>query len=218
MFEHRMARKRAERAYDTQHHRLRALEFDLALAEIGLDAIETPQEIVIPERAAEFAVGDGFQADVFLAFDDGRNLAVFDGLELIAGDFATLAFRARLFQRQGAQQAADVIRAEGGRRSGAHFPHTSSASSTIMRSLAHCSSSASTLPSSVEAKPHCGDRHNWSSATYLVASSMRRLISSRGSSRPLFEVTRPSTSCLLPLGKKRNGSKPPARSLSYSRK
>src|SRR5262249_20299228 len=33
-------------------------------------------------------------------------------------------------------------------------PHTSSASSTIIRSFAHCSSSASTLPSSVEAKPH----------------------------------------------------------------
>ena len=49
---------------------------------------------------------------------------------------------------------------------------------TIMRSFAHCSSSASTLPSSVEAKPHCGDRQSWSSATYLVASSMRRLMSS----------------------------------------
>ena len=39
-------------------------------------------------------------------------------------------------------------------------PHTSSATSTIIRSFAHCSSSASTLPSSVEAKPHCGDRHS----------------------------------------------------------
>jgi rare lipoprotein A len=37
-------------------------------------------------------------------------------------------------------------------------PQTSSAISTIIRSLAHCSSSASVLPSSVEAKPHCGDR------------------------------------------------------------
>src|SRR5262249_50261826 len=38
----------------------------------------------------------------------------------------------------------------------ANYRHTSSASSTIMASLAHCSFSASTLPSSVEAKPHCG--------------------------------------------------------------
>ena len=43
---------------------------------------------------------------------------------------------------------------------GIYFPHTSSANSTIMRSLAHCSSSASTLPSSVDAKPHCGDRQS----------------------------------------------------------
>src|ERR1039458_3585031 len=115
MFEHRMAGKRAERAYDTQHHRLRvwALEFDLALAEIGLDSVKRAQEIVIPERAAEFAVGDGFQADVFLAFDDGRDLAVFDGLELIAGDFTKRALGARLLERQGAQQAADMIRAKG---------------------------------------------------------------------------------------------------------
>jgi len=87
-----------------------------------------------------------------------------------------------------------------------------------MRSFAHCSSSDKTLPSSVEAKPHCGDRQSWSRATYRVASSMRRLISSFFSSVPLFEVTRPSTSCFLPLGKNRSGSKPPARSVSYSRK
>src|SRR5262249_49950483 len=36
-------------------------------------------------------------------------------------------------------------------------PHTSFASSTIIRSFAHCSSSARMLPSSVEAKPHCGE-------------------------------------------------------------
>src|SRR5215217_5765826 len=39
-------------------------------------------------------------------------------------------------------------------------PQTSSANSTIMRSFAHCSSSARIFPSSVEAKPHWGDRHN----------------------------------------------------------
>ena len=37
-------------------------------------------------------------------------------------------------------------------------------------------------------------------STYLVASSMRRLISSFFSSAPLFEVTRPSTTLLLALG------------------
>src|SRR5580704_234344 len=39
-------------------------------------------------------------------------------------------------------------------------PHTSLAISTTIRSFAHCSSSASTLPSSVEAKPHCGERQS----------------------------------------------------------
>jgi len=43
-----------------------------------------------------------------------------------------------------------------------------------MRSFAHCSSSASTLPSSFESKPHCGDNESWSSGAYLVASMMRR--------------------------------------------
>ena len=39
-------------------------------------------------------------------------------------------------------------------------PQTSRATSPIMRSFAHSSSSASVLPSSVEAKPHCGDRQS----------------------------------------------------------
>ena len=39
-------------------------------------------------------------------------------------------------------------------------PQTSSATSTISRSFAHCSSSARILPSSVEAKPHCGERQS----------------------------------------------------------
>ena len=62
-----------------------------------------------------------------------------------------------------------------------------------MRSFAHCSSSVRILPSSVEAKPHCGLRHSWSSATYLIASSILRLMSSLRSSPPLLEVTRPRT-------------------------
>src|SRR5215470_7420736 len=96
-------------------------------------------------------------------------------------------------------------------------PHTSRAVSTIIPSLAHCSSSASTLPSSVDANPHCGLRQSCSSDTYLVASSIRRLTASFFSSVPLLDVTRPSTTRLAPLGKKRSGSKPPARSVSYSR-
>ena len=46
----------------------------------------------------------------------------------------------------------------------------------------------------------------------------RRLMSSFFSSSPNFEVMTPTTTTLLPLGRKRSGSKPPARSESYSRK
>ena len=38
-----------------------------------------------------------------------------------------------------------------------NYPHSSRATSTASFSLAHCSSSVRILPSSVEAKPHCGD-------------------------------------------------------------
>src|SRR5262249_56017927 len=100
---------------------------------------------------------------------------------------------------------------------GGHHPHTSPPPSTIRRNFAHCSSSARILPSSLEAKPHCGERQSWSRPANFAASSMRRLITSLDSSVPLFEVTRPSTT-ILPLGTKRSGSKPPARSLSYSMK
>ena len=112
-----MAGKRPELAGDAQHHRLgvRALELDLAFAKIGLDAGQRAKEIVIPECAAEFSVGDGFEADVFLAFDDGRDLAVFDCYELLGGNFAALALSARLLQWRRAQQAADMIRTKGGK-------------------------------------------------------------------------------------------------------
>ena len=65
-----MAFNAAELSGDAQHHRLGidALELDLALAKIGLDAGQAPKEIIIPERAAEFAVADGFQPDLFLVF------------------------------------------------------------------------------------------------------------------------------------------------------
>src|ERR1700722_108859 len=56
-----------------------------------------------------------------------------------------------------APQAAPSPRAQARRAKKLYFPHTSFATSTVSFSLAHCSSSVRTLPSSVEAKPHCGD-------------------------------------------------------------
>src|SRR5262249_20301772 len=150
---------------------------DTGLHCIAFDAVETPEKIEMPPRAAEFAVGDRLQSDAFLFFDDVLDLVVLDCFEFIDVDFAFGVPLARRFERRRPQQAADMIGAK--RRFGAlghwfcspyfhlslctgegHYPHTSSAISTMSRSFAHCSSSARILPSSVEAKPHCGDRQS----------------------------------------------------------
>ena len=63
MLEHRMAGKLSEPAGDAQHHWFWIDALKLALAEIGFDAVELAEEIVIPERAPEFPVSDGLKAD-----------------------------------------------------------------------------------------------------------------------------------------------------------
>ena len=97
-------------------------------------------------------------------------------------------------------------------------PRPPRAVSTISAQLVRTAARAvSALPSTVEEKPHCGDRQSWSTSTYCDASSMRRLSSSLVSSSPRLVVTRPSTTS-LPLGTKRSGSKPPERASSHSMK
>ena len=106
-----MTGERAELADNAQHHRLRvdSLKPDLALAEISLNTVKPAEEIVIPERTPELAVGDGLKADVLLLFDDGRDFAIFDRLQRVGRDLAFLVFCPGLFQRRSAQQAADVV-------------------------------------------------------------------------------------------------------------
>src|SRR4051812_14414819 len=77
------------------------------------DAIETPKKIEMPPRPAEFTVGDGLQADLFLLLDDAFDLAIFDRLEISRRHLAFGPSRARLFQRSRPQQAADMIGAKG---------------------------------------------------------------------------------------------------------
>jgi hypothetical protein len=124
MIDHRVRAVAAERAYDAQHHGLglRTLKLDLALAQIGLDAVELAEKIVVPEGAAKLAVGDRKQADLLLLANDRGDLAVFDRLELIGADLAALALRAGLFQRGRTQQTANVVGAE--RRLGAGHGHS----------------------------------------------------------------------------------------------
>lgn len=98
------------------------------------------------------------------------------------------------------------------------YLHTSLAMSMTWRSFAHCCSSVRRLPSSVEAKPHCGLRHSWSKLTKRAASLIRRFTSSGFSSSPYFDVIKPSTICRSLRFTKRSGSKFPERSSSYSKK
>src|SRR6266446_1898064 len=172
----------------------------------------------MPPRAAQFAIGRELQSDLFLLPHQAFDRAVLNGVKLRSRDRAFGSLGARLLDGCRTQQAADMVGAERGSCPAHGHPHTSSAISAAIRNFAHCSLSARTLPSSVEAKPHWGDNASCSSATYFVASSMRRLMSALSSSVPTLVVMRPSTTILLPVGRNRNGSKPPARSLSYSRK
>ena len=114
---------------------------------MAFDAVEPPQEIEMPPGTAEFAVGDGLQPDRFLLLDDVLDLAVFDLFELGGADFTFGAALARAFKRGRPQQAADMIGAEWRLGSLTHrlIPTLLVAISTIMRSFAHCSSSAENI-------------------------------------------------------------------------
>ena len=177
VLDHRMAVEVAELPRHANENLLRlhaALEGDLALAGVGLDARQRRDEIGLPGLAAVLAVGDRLQADRLLLLDQDFDLAVLDRLQLLGRDFVRArAWRAPPSARR-AQQAADVVGAEWGlgalhwcftvpeAPSPGHSAMTQGGDSTptIIRSFAHCSSSARMLPSSVEAKPHCGDRQS----------------------------------------------------------
>jgi len=60
MLDHGMGAIAVEPSGHAQHHRLglRTLELDLALAQIGFDAVELAEKVIVPKRAAEFAIGN----------------------------------------------------------------------------------------------------------------------------------------------------------------
>src|SRR5205823_5334863 len=76
------------------------------------DAVEALVEVEMPPGAAELAVGGELEADLLLLPDDLLDLAVFDLGKLRVGDLLLGVLRARLLQRRGTQQTADVIGAE----------------------------------------------------------------------------------------------------------
>lgn len=61
--------------------------------------------------AAEFSIGDGTDAGFELFGDDGRDLGVFDGAELLSGDFPFDLFLASFLYGCGAEEGTDVVSA-----------------------------------------------------------------------------------------------------------
>src|SRR5262249_8086374 len=91
---------------------LDARELDALAGRVELNAVKVPVEVEVPPGTPELAVGRELEPDLLLFPDDLLDLAVFDLLELRVLDLALGVLGARLLQRCGAQQAADVIGAE----------------------------------------------------------------------------------------------------------
>src|ERR1039457_658792 len=97
---------------DALHLGLHALELDAVVELVELNTVQHAEEIEMPPGTAEFAVGDELEPDLLLLLDDLLDLAVLYLFQLCGGNRALLALRARLFDRRGAQQAADHVGAE----------------------------------------------------------------------------------------------------------
>jgi hypothetical protein len=79
MFKHRMTGK-AELAGDARSFVARGDrgKGNAGVHHVSFDAVESPEKIEVPPRAAEFAVADRLQADRLLPHDDILDRAVFD--------------------------------------------------------------------------------------------------------------------------------------------
>ena len=90
------------------------------IAEIRLmlgDAVEPPEEIEMPPRAPQLAVRDAAQTQVLLLSDDALDLAILDRRETGRIERAVRIAPARVLERRGPQQAADMVGAKRRRRS-----------------------------------------------------------------------------------------------------
>ena len=80
---------------------------------VGFHATHLLQKINMEISAAEFAIGDGFQAHIFLELDDFADGLVFDHTQLLGRDLALGFLLASLQQISRAQKAADMVEAGG---------------------------------------------------------------------------------------------------------
>src|SRR5262249_49245458 len=83
--------------------RLDPVKLDSGSGRDRLDTLETAEEIKMPPRAAEFAIGRKFQSDLFLLPDDLFDLPVFDGGQCGGIDFVPRPLGARFLERSGSQ-------------------------------------------------------------------------------------------------------------------
>ena len=110
VLDHRMIGK-IDLAVDMQAFGLgfRALELQPLSHAHQLDAVQGGQEIVVPPRATELAIGHALQADRFLFGDELSDLGVLDRLQLRRRELSRRALRSRFLDGCAAQQAADLI-------------------------------------------------------------------------------------------------------------
>ena len=116
MVQHRMVVGEIELA-DHPHRvmpGLHARELDAGLGVKQFATGELGEEIEMPPRAAEFAVGRELQADRGLLVHDLFDLQVLGLAQVVGRDLALLQFGARLLDARRPQQAADLVGAERG--------------------------------------------------------------------------------------------------------
>src|SRR6202008_2682696 len=107
MVEHRMARRKSERAGDVRRLRLclRALKMDARRCVAQLHTIEQPEEVEVPPRAAVFAVRRRHKPDRTLLPDDLFDLLVFYRSEMRRADLMSGILCPRPRDGWAAQQA-----------------------------------------------------------------------------------------------------------------
>ena len=91
---------------------LHALELDAVIELDDVDAVEHAEEVEVPPRAAELAVGRELQAGIGLAHDELGDRRVLGVAQRLGVDAAGGEARAGLLERLGAEEAADDVGAE----------------------------------------------------------------------------------------------------------
>ncbi len=85
------------------------MPFQRIVAFLEFDAADLGEKIEMPVVATQFAVGDAFEAGVFLQLHNFADAVVLDLAQLFGGDVLAHTLHARVQQTCWTQQAADMI-------------------------------------------------------------------------------------------------------------